>query len=152
MHVVRQPYSYRTDPAVPSFADERPLIVFDGFCVLCSTTARFVMRHDPSKRFRLLAAQSPLGRALYAHYGLDPDTYDTFIVIADGRAAFRSTAALKIAEDLGPPWSFATIARFVPTALRDTIYDSVARHRFRLFGRRETCLLPTPGDADRFLA
>jgi len=64
---MRAPYSYRDDPAVPAFADDRPLIVFDGYCVLCSTSAQFVLRHDARGIYRLLAAQTPLGRALYLH-------------------------------------------------------------------------------------
>ncbi len=145
-------HSYRDDPAVPIFRDDRPIIVFDGFCVLCSGTARFVMRHDPDKRFRLLAAQTPLGQALYIHYGLDPQDYDTFVVLKDGRAFFRSAAALEIASTLGAPWSAAGMVRIVPSGLRDVIYDLIARNRFALFRRRESCAGPTPGDADRFLA
>ncbi len=150
--MTRRPFSYRDDPAVPPFPDDRPVIVFDGFCVLCSGTARFVMRHDPDKRFRLLAAQTPFGQALYIHYGLDPQYYDTFVVLKDGRAFFRSAAALEIASTLGPPWSAAGMVRIVPSGLRDVIYDLIARNRFALFGRRESCARPTPDDADRFLA
>ena len=148
----RRRHSYRDDPAVPIFLDDRPVIVFDGFCVLCSGTARFVIRHDPDKRFRLLAAQTPLGQALYIHYGIDPQDYDTFVVLKDGRAVFRSAAALEIASTLGAPWSAASILRIVPSGLRDAIYDFIARNRFTLFGRRESCARPMPGDVDRFLA
>jgi predicted DCC family thiol-disulfide oxidoreductase YuxK len=68
----REAYSYRSDPSVPSFPDEKPIIIFDGKCVMCSAFARFVIRHDGRRRFRLLAAQTPIGAALYAHFGLDP--------------------------------------------------------------------------------
>ena len=66
------PYAYRDDPAVPDFPDDKPVIVFDGHCVLCSRWARFVLKHDRRAVFRLLPAQSPLGHALYIHLGLDP--------------------------------------------------------------------------------
>jgi predicted DCC family thiol-disulfide oxidoreductase YuxK len=69
---ILKPFSYRDDPAVPDFPDDRPIIIFDGHCGLCSNWAQFVMRHDPKKRFKLLAAQSPLGQILYEHYELDP--------------------------------------------------------------------------------
>ena len=69
---MRAPYSYRGDPAVPAFPDDRPIIIFDGYCALCSGWARFVLRHDPRGVYRLLPAQSPLGHALYVHYGLNP--------------------------------------------------------------------------------
>src|SRR5690348_8264729 len=79
----REPYSYRRDPLVPSFRDDRPIIVFDGLCVLCSGWAQFVLRHDTRGKYRLLAAQSPLGRSLYVHYGLNPedDNYESSILI-----------------------------------------------------------------------
>ena len=66
------PYSYRDDPAVPTFPDDQPIVVFDGYCALCSGWAQFILRHDERRIFRLLPAETPLGRALYLHYGLDP--------------------------------------------------------------------------------
>src|SRR5262245_55564829 len=104
-----QPYSYRDDPAVPHFADDKPLIIFDGLCALCSGSAQFVLRHDAPGAFRLLAAQSPLGQALYTHYRLDPTDYETMILIADGVAWFKSEAAIRIAQGLGLPWSRAAL-------------------------------------------
>ena len=146
------PYSYRDDPAVPRFADDRPVIIFDGECVLCSGSAQFVMRHDKRKVFRLLAAQTPLGRALYAHYGLAAGDYETMILIADGVAMLRSQAVIRIAEQLGFPWSLAAAARIMPRSWRDRLYGVLARNRLRILGRRDTCFMPKPADADRFLA
>ena len=91
--IARAAYSYRNDPAIPRFPDDRPIVVFDGYCALCTGFAQFVLRHDPAAKFRLLAAQSILGRALYEHYGLDPQDYETNILIADGIAWFKSEAA-----------------------------------------------------------
>ena len=68
---MREAYSYRADAGVPEFADDKPLIVFDGECVFCSAWVQFVLRHDKAERYRFLAAQSPLGEALYRHYRLD---------------------------------------------------------------------------------
>ena len=149
---MRMPYSYRQDSAVPPFADDKPIIIFDGLCVLCSTSAAFVLRHDTAGAFRLLAAQSPLGTALYSHYGLDPQDYETMILIADGVAWFKSEAAIRIAKGLGFPWSLAGVLRIVPLALRDRIYAWVAGNRLNWFGKRDTCYLPDPRHADRFLA
>jgi predicted DCC family thiol-disulfide oxidoreductase YuxK len=146
-----RPYSYRDDASVPSFADDKPLIIFDGECVLCSGSAQFVLRHDVAGAFRLLAAQSPLGDALYRHYGLDPADYETMILIENGVAYVKSEAALRIARGLGLPWSLAAIFRIVPRSLRDALYMLVARNRFRWFGRREVCFRPQPQYADRFL-
>jgi predicted DCC family thiol-disulfide oxidoreductase YuxK len=149
---MRVPYSYRDDPTVPHFADDRPVIIFDGECVLCSGSAQFVMRHDRRKLYRLLAAQTPLGRALYAHYGLDAQTYETMILIVDGVALLQSEAVIRIAQGLGFPWSLAAVARIMPRSWRDALYGVLARNRLRILGRRETCFMPSPADADRFLA
>ena len=147
----REPYSYRHDPSVPAFPDDRPLIIFDGHCVLCSGFAQFVLRHDPAARFRMLAAQTPLGDALYRHYGLNPVEYETNILVADGRAFFKSEAQIRIFEGLGLPWSAMAAGRLLPRPVRDGIYSILARNRLRWFGRRETCYLPEPGWVDRFL-
>jgi predicted DCC family thiol-disulfide oxidoreductase YuxK len=145
------PYSYRGDPRVPKFSDEHPIIIFDGICVLCSGTATFVLRHDKQRQFRLLTAQSALGQALYVHYGLDPQHYETMILIADGVAYFKSDAGIRIAEGLGLPWSLAAAFRILPRGLRDRLYDAIARNRYRLFGRREHCYVASEADRARFL-
>lgn len=149
---MREPYSYRADPGVPPFSDDRPIIVFDGYCALCSGWAQFVLRHDRRGVFRLLAAQSRLGRALYRHYGLDPQDYETNILIADGAATFKSEACIRMAEGMGLPWSLAGIARILPRPWRDRLYGILARNRLRVFGRRATCYMPDARYADRFLA
>jgi predicted DCC family thiol-disulfide oxidoreductase YuxK len=146
-----KPYSYRYDPSVPDFADDRPIIVFDGECVLCSHWAQFVIRHDPLKKFRLLAAQSPLGGALYRHYGLNPFDYETNILIADGIAWYKSEGSIRMFEGLGAPWSWVRVFRVMPLSVRDRAYGLIARNRFRLFGRRDTCFMPTPEIAERFV-
>jgi predicted DCC family thiol-disulfide oxidoreductase YuxK len=152
MSVMRPPYSYRDDPAVPPFAHDKPIIVFDGYCALCSGWAAFVLRHDVAGRYRLLCAQSPLGHALYRHYGLDPQDYETNILIADGVAWFKSEGSIRMAEGLGLPWRLAAVFRILPLAWRDRLYQTVARNRLRWFGKRATCYLPDPRFADRFIA
>ena len=146
------PYGYRDDPAVPPFADDKPVIIFDGLCVLCSGSAAFVLRHDAAGAFRLLAAQSSLGHALYTHYRLDPTNYETMILLSDGVAHFKSEAAIRIAQRLGLPWSLAVGFRVVPRGLRDAAYAFVARNRIRWFGARTSCYRGDPKFAGRFLA
>jgi predicted DCC family thiol-disulfide oxidoreductase YuxK len=148
----RRPYEYREDPAVPGFADDRPVIIFDGKCVLCSAFAQFILRTDRDAHFRLLAAQSALGSALYRQFGLDPVRYETYILLEDGKAFFRSEASIRIFAGLGMPWRLAAVARLLPLALRDGLYDVIARNRLRWFGARQTCYLPDPSQADRFIA
>jgi predicted DCC family thiol-disulfide oxidoreductase YuxK len=147
----REAYSYRRDPAVPEFPDERPIIIFDGYCALCSGWAQFVLRHDRRGLYRLLRAQSPLGRALYVHYGLDPEDYETNILVADGLAWFKSEGSIRMAEGLGFPWSLAAAIRILPLPWRDRLYEFIARNRLRFFGKRATCYLPDPRQQDRFL-
>jgi predicted DCC family thiol-disulfide oxidoreductase YuxK len=151
MPIARQPYSYRTDAAVPAFPDDKPIIVFDGHCVVCSGWAQFVIRHDPKAHYRLLAAQTPLAAGLYVHYGLDPLDYESNILIADGRAWFKSEGTIRMWEGLGWPWSMMRVFRVLPRPLRDQGYEVLARNRFRLFGRRDVCFVPTPDIAARFL-
>jgi predicted DCC family thiol-disulfide oxidoreductase YuxK len=148
---MRLPHSYRHDPAVPRFADDKPIIIFDGYCALCSGFAAFVLRHDAAGRYRLLSAQSPLGRALYVHYGLNPEDYETNILIADGVAWFKSEGSIRMAEGLGFPWRLAAGLRVLPLAWRDRLYQTVARNRLRWFGKRATCYLPDQRFADRFI-
>lgn len=128
-----------------------PLIIFDGHCVLCSANARFVLRHDRRRRFRLTTAQSDAGRAIQRRFGLDPNALETIIVVRDGRPLTRSDAILAIAAGLGWPWRAVAAFRLVPRFLRDQLYDLVARNRYRWFGRRDICWLPGPAEADRIL-
>lgn len=152
MTTMREPYSYRNDPAVPSFPDDKPIIIFDGYCALCSGFAQFVLKHDRKGVYRLLRAQSDLGRALYVHYGLDPEDYETNILVEDGIAWFKSEGSIRMAEGLGFPWSMAAAFRILPLPIRDKLYEFVARNRLRIFGKRETCYLPDPTYRDRLLA
>lgn len=130
---------------------EPPLIVFDGHCLLCSANARFVLRHDSARRFRLTTAQGDTGRASQRRFGLDPEALETILVVQDGRALVRSDAVLAIAAGLGWPWRGFALFRLVPRVLRDPLYGLVARNRYRWFGRSETCFLPEPADADRIV-
>jgi predicted DCC family thiol-disulfide oxidoreductase YuxK len=136
-------YSYRTDPAVPAFDDKAPLIIFDGHCVLCSSGVQSMLARDPNGTSQFTAIQEPLARALYVHYGLDPDRFDTFMVLADGVAHVKWQGVLAAGRTLPAPWRWlATLGRLVPNAIGDPVYDWVQRNRIGWFGARETCFLP----------
>ena len=150
--IAREAYSYRHDPAVPPFPDDRPVLIFDGKCVLCSGFAQWLLRHDGNGRFRLLAAQTPIGAALYRHFGLDPVAYESNILLEDGYAWLKSESSIRVFERLGLPWSLAAAARLLPAALRDRGYEIIANNRLRWFGTRDSCYLPSPSEADRFIA
>lgn len=145
------PYSYRGDPDVPAFSDDKPIIVFDGHCVFCSTWARIVLRFDRRGVFRLLPAQTALGTALYRHYGLDPDNYETNILIERGVARFKADGSIRMAQLLGFPWSLALLFRALPLPVANGLYGIVARNRFRIFGRSDVCYIPDAAYADRVL-
>jgi len=145
-------YSYRDDPAVPSFPDDRPLIVFDGICALCSGFVRFVLRRDANGQFRFASAQSALGHALYRHYALDPENWESNLLIAEGRLYLRSEAAIEIVSRLGAPWRCLRMLRVLPRAWRDRLYDLIASNRYRWFGQHAYCGIPDPALSDRFLA
>lgn len=129
----------------------RRIIIFDALCVLCSANAHFVLRHDRKRHFRLASMQGEVGRALYAKFGIDPDRPETLIVVTGDEALRDSDAVLAIWSELGWPWKVLAAARLVPHVLRDPVYRWVARHRYRLFGKRQTCWLPQLEDADRIL-
>jgi len=132
------------DPNTPGGIDSPyGLILFDGVCILCTSGCGFVSRRDRRRYFRYIAIQSPEGRPLAEQLGIDPDCPDTFAFIANGQAVVKSEAALRIAKEL-PFWQWTYALRFIPRMMRDTIYDWVARYRYRWFGRRETCILPIP--------
>ncbi len=145
------PYSYRADPAVPPFPDDKVLVVFDGVCVLCSGFARFILRRDKRFAFRLATAQSPLGQALFRHYGLDPETFETNLVLADGRAWAKLDSVAVAGERLGGPWRALSLLRLLPRPIADWLYDRVARNRYALFGRTEHCMIPPPEWRERFI-
>jgi predicted DCC family thiol-disulfide oxidoreductase YuxK len=144
-------FSYRADPQVPAFADDHPILVFDGKCVLCSGFVQFVLRRDRRARFRFVSAQSALGSALYRHYGLDATHYESNLLLADGQLHMKSSGSLRIFGMLGFPFSLLAIGWAMPRPVRDWLYDVVASHRLQWFGSRDQCMLPDPRFADRFL-
>jgi predicted DCC family thiol-disulfide oxidoreductase YuxK len=130
---------------------KQPIIVFDAECVLCSANARFVLRHDRKGLFRLASMQGEVGMALYRRFGIDPADPDTLIVVTGDTAVRDSAAIFAIWAGLGWPRHALTFFRLVPRVLRDAIYRFVARHRYRLFGKREICWVPSAEQADRVL-
>lgn len=128
-----------------------PVIVFDAMCVLCSANAQFILRHDRRGRFRLASMQGEAGAALYRRFGIDPADPETLIVVEGDHALRDSDAVLAIWRGLGWPWRAASVLRLVPRQLRDPLYRRVARNRYRLFGKRETCWVPTPAQRERIL-
>ncbi len=128
-----------------------PIILFDAECILCSANAQFVLTHDRTKRFRLAAMQGEVGSGLYRRFGIDPTNPDSIIVVDGDKMLRDSDAVLAIYAGLGWPWKALALLRLVPRVLRDPLYLFVARNRYRIFGRRESCWLPSPEFRDRLL-
>jgi predicted DCC family thiol-disulfide oxidoreductase YuxK len=127
------------------------LILFDGVCNLCSALVQFVIRHDPAAKFRFAAIQSEIGGEIFQSHGLDPADLQTFVFVSNGQVFLRSDAAIEVVSRFGGAWRIFRIFRFVPKVLRDAIYSFIARNRYRWFGRKEVCMVPTPEISERFL-
>lgn len=151
MAVHAQRHSYRNDASVPRFDDSRPVVVFDGVCVLCSGSMHFIQRHDTRDAFRFVLAQSALGQALFRHYGLPAENFDTVMVIDDGVLYTKVDAFAAVMRRLPGLWPALSGVRFIPSFLADAMYDLVAGNRYRWFGKREACLMPTAELRARFL-
>jgi predicted DCC family thiol-disulfide oxidoreductase YuxK len=131
---------------------EQKTLVFDGVCVLCSAWVQFVLERDRRREFSFAAMQGATGRALLQGHGIDPDDPVTFLLLDDGKVYTDTEAALRVVERFGPFWRwFSRTCHLIPPPLRDWLYRSIARNRYRLFGRRDTCVVPAAVDADRFL-
>lgn len=127
------------------------LIVFDGECVLCSGFFKFVVKADTQEQFHFSIAQSDFGEALYAHYGLKPDDYDTNLVFINGKLYERLHAFFAVMKRLGWPYKAATILDVLPDRFLDWFYYKIARNRYGWFGRRETCMVPSQALKERFI-
>ena len=127
------------------------LILFDGVCNLCANSVQFVIRHDPRGTFKFLSIQSDLGREVYRDAGLDPDEPQTFALVSKGQTLIRSDAAIEIARQFGGAWGLFAVFKIVPRGLRDWVYSQVASRRYKWFGKRDSCLIPTEEIRSRFL-
>jgi predicted DCC family thiol-disulfide oxidoreductase YuxK len=132
--------------------EPRAIILFDGVCNFCSGSVNWIIRRDRLSYFRFAALQSDVGAELQRWYGLDPDALDTMIVIEGGRVYRKSTAALRIMRRLSRPWPVLLVLVVIPQPLRDLVYDWFARRRYRWFGERDECMVPTPQQRERFLS
>ncbi|WP_405123949.1 thiol-disulfide oxidoreductase DCC family protein [Pseudomonas sp. M20] len=145
------PTSKTRPTAAPLLNPGESVVLFDGVCKLCNGWARFLIRHDHQHRVRLAAVQSPEGQELLAWAGLPIDQFDTMAVIRDRHYWERSDAFFEVIRQLPARWQPLQLLRVFPRSLRDWAYDRIALNRYRLFGKYDTCLLPTPDHEQRFL-
>jgi predicted DCC family thiol-disulfide oxidoreductase YuxK len=128
----------------------RAVLLFDGVCTLCNGFVQFVIQRDPAGRFQFATLQSDAARRLLQ--AAAQPLPDTLVLVENGQVFLRSTAALRVARGLKFPWPLAFALVVVPRPLRDWVYDIVARNRYRWFGRRDACMVPTPELRARFLS
>lgn len=130
----------------------KKIILFDGVCNLCSTAVQFVIKNDKKDLFRFVALQSNLGQRIVKHIGIDTKTTDSIILYEPGIAYYiKSEAALEIAKYLSGGLALLSIFKVLPTALKDSLYDYIARNRYKWYGKKDNCMIPTPELKSKFL-
>ena len=135
---------------MPSIDTSKPVIFFDGVCNLCNSSVQFVIKRDKQAKFRFASLQSQAGQEILQQYKLSQDDFNSFLLYENGKLYTRSTAALHVLSQL-KGWKWAGVLKWVPPFIRNGVYNLIARNRYRWFGKREECMLPSPELKDRFL-
>ncbi|MBD0284903.1 MAG: thiol-disulfide oxidoreductase DCC family protein [Flavisolibacter sp.] len=128
-----------------------PIILFDGVCNFCNGMVLFIIKQDKQKVFRFAALQSEAGQRLLKTYQLPRNDFDSFLLIENGKVYRSSTAGLRLYNKLPWYWMWMQVFWIVPKIFRDAVYDFIARNRYKWFGKKETCMIPTPDVRSRFL-
>lgn len=130
---------------------ENPVVLFDGVCNLCNGSVQFIIKRDRKRLFRFAALQSEAGRQLMQNANLSSNYFDSIVLVQEDKAYVNSTAVLRIAKMLPGLWKLAYIFIIVPRPLRDAVYRFVANHRYKWFGKKDQCMIPTPELKELFL-
>ena len=131
--------------------DFNNIIIFDGVCNLCNASVQFIIKRDTKGIFKFLPLQSDKTHKILQQFNIDFKNIDTVILIKDNNIFGRSDAALEIVDSFDYPWKAFYFLTIIPKFVRDWVYDIIARHRYRWFGKRETCMIPTDDIKTRFL-
>lgn len=132
--------------------DNKKIILFDGVCNLCDAAVQFVIEHDKKDHFRFVALQSELGQQILKHIGINTANIDSVILYEPSIAYYyKSAAALEIARSLGGIFHFGTVFKLIPTGIRNQLYDYIAKNRYKWYGKKENCLVPTAENKSKFL-
>ena len=131
--------------------NSKPIILFDGICNLCDGAVKFVIKHDPENQFLFASLQSEAGQRLLKQYKLPVENFNSFILIQDEKVYSKSTGALKVARQIKGVWSWLYIFIIIPSFIRDAVYAWIAQNRYKWFGKKEACMIPTPELKARFL-
>jgi predicted DCC family thiol-disulfide oxidoreductase YuxK len=131
--------------------DKHPLLIFDGVCNLCEWLVIFIVKRDKRSKFRFVAAQSELGQQIQQRNDIDAIRDSSMILLKDGQIFTRSDAAIEIAKELDGPWTLLRVLAIFPRSLRDLVYTWIGNNRYKWFGFKNQCLLPTEELASRFI-
>ena len=126
-------------------------ILFDGVCNLCNGSVNFIIDRDPEARFQFVSLQSSLAKELLLKFDYDNKEFESILLIKKGRLYEKSDAVIEIAKDLHGFWSIMTVFKSIPRSIRNGMYDLIAKHRYKWFGRTDTCRVPTEDLQYRFL-
>jgi len=130
----------------------KKIILFDGVCNLCNGAVQSIIKHDKKDIFRFVALQSELGIEICKYIGVDQIKIDSIVFYNPGVAYYyKSSAAIKIAEELGGIYSLISILKIFPEKLRNYVYDYIAKNRYKCYGKKESCMIPTPELKTKFL-
>jgi len=129
----------------------KSVILFDGVCNLCNRSVLFIIKHDRSAKFQFAALQSNFGRNQLTALNLTVDALNTILLIKNGKVYSKSSAALEIARELDGLWPSFYVFKILPSFIRNVVYHFIAKNRYRWFGRKEACMIPTPDLKARFL-
>lgn len=131
---------------------DKKIILFDGVCNLCDATVQFVIKHDKHDVFRFVALQSELGQEIIRYIGVDTSKTDSIILYEPGHAYYyKAEAAIRIAKELGGVYSLMGMFSVLPNWFSNKVYDYVARNRYKWYGKKEECMIPTPEMKAKFL-
>lgn len=130
---------------------DKHIIIFDGVCNFCNSAVNFIIKRDPNHRFVFTPMQSAIAQQLIAEYMAEKVGFDTFVLIKHNQIHYRTDAAFEICKDLSGFWHLFNLLRIIPMPVLDYFYRLFARNRYNLFGRRDTCMAPTPELRKRFL-
>ena len=130
---------------------EHPVVIFDGVCNFCNASVNFILQRDKRQEIVFAANQSEEGKQLLAQYQQDPEQVETLYLLEADTLYDRSSAVLRIARHLRFPWNLLYAFRIVPRPIRDSIYKFIAKNRYRWFGKRDACRIPSPEERSRFL-
>ncbi|MGI8950129.1 MAG: thiol-disulfide oxidoreductase DCC family protein [Chitinophagaceae bacterium] len=123
---------------------KNPVILFDGVCNLCNNSVQFIIKHDPEKKFRFASLQSEFGQKVLQQFNLNANDFNSFVLLEDGKIYTKSTGALKVAKQLKGAWALLSGFTIIPRFIRDGVYNLIAKNRYKWFGKKNECWIPTP--------